>query len=163
MPVRSPKIPAALNHPSPSPAGGWSVLGLSVLVLKPSPWHPQTPPGGGRPSRPCRFVWQCGLFVRVLALLGGGSRTVPPPPTNWSDTHPPTVDFDIVDAVKIIPTNLSLAENASSWSGRPAEPLPQAINQADDLSPGRLGALYDGRTCDRQTRPETDSLTWGGD
>lgn len=157
------------------------VCAPTVLVLKPQSLalgSPRRPPGGGRPSRPCRFVWEreCGLVGSVLAAaerckVPGCLRTVPP--STILEHHPPaTVEFDI-DIVDAIKNQLRrfLDENASPWSRRLAEPLPQAIDQADDASLDSVACTLHiahciprRDTCSRDRSPDRkDSLTRGGD
>lgn len=99
LPVGSPPNPSGSRPSFP----WWMVCapGFHTVVVL-SPWQPQTPPGGGRPSRPCGS-WSVAWWAVSWLLLGGARclRTVPP--STILEHHPPaTVDFDIgiVDAIK---------------------------------------------------------------
>ena len=154
-----PQIPAA--HPS----FPWDGL-CSGLSLSPCPQASVL----GSPRRRegavlavlVRFAWEweCGLVGSVLAAAGrckvpvGASRTVPPS-TNL-EHHPPAhcrIRYRYRRRHKK-QLRRFLAENASPWSRCLAEPLPQAIDQADDVTPDSVACPHTRQHHGRRPAPE---------
>lgn len=139
--VGSPPNPSG-SRPS-FPPGGWSVPRRAVLVLKP---QSLAAPDARREGAVLAVLVDlcgsgCGLVGSVLAAVRWEVprcfRTVPPSTTGtWSTIHrPPSISISTSSTPFKKNCRQFLAENASPWSCRLAEPLPQAIDQADDASP----------------------------
>lgn len=150
--------------------GGWSVPTRAVLVLKP---QSLAAPDARREGAVLAVLVDlcgsgCGLVGSVLAAVRWEVprcfRTVPPSTTGtWSTIHPPP-SISISTSPTPFKNNCRqfLAENASPWSCRLAEPLPQAIDQADDASPDSVACqLHSLHTASHggTPAPETEART----